>query len=321
MNTIVKVESKAIGVVKNRGRWNAIIRHKVLYMLMVPGIVYLLLNNYMPMFGVIIAFKDFNYAKGILGSKSVGFDNFKYLFSTNAAFEMTRNTLAYNAVFITLNLVFAVGMALLLNEVKNNFTKRFYQSAVLLPYFLSAVIVAYLVYSLLNPASGLVNMSILKTFGIEPISWYLEPKYWPFILVITNAWKNVGYASIIYISAMAGIDTEYYEAATIDGARKWQQIKYITIPLLTPVMVIMTILAIGRIFYSDFGLFYQLPMQSGTLLPVTNVIDTYVYNSLINMGDVGMSSAAGLYQSTVGFLLVLGTNLFVRKFSPENALF
>lgn len=321
MDTIVKVESNRISSIKRRNMWNAVLRHKVLYLLMLPGIIYMLLNNYIPMFGIIIAFKNYNFEDGFLFSPTVGFDNFRYLFETPDAFIMTRNTLGYNAVFIVVNLVMSVTMAILLNEVRNRYSKRFYQSAVLLPFFLSAVIVAYLVYSLLNPDSGLVNRYILESFGIEPISWYLEPKYWPFILVITNAWKNVGYGSIIYISAMTGIDTEYYEAATIDGARKWQQVKYITIPLLVPVMVIMTILSIGRIFYSDFGLFYQLPMGSGTLLPVTNVIDTYVYNSLVNMGDIGMSSAAGFYQSVVGFLLVLTTNLVVRKISPENALF
>lgn len=322
MNTIVKVESKAVAVINKRGTWNAILRHKVLYLLMVPGIIYLLINNYIPMFGILIAFKNYNYGLGILKSEWSGFDNFKYLFTTRDAFVMTRNTLAYNAVFIVVNLIFAVGMAIILNEVRSNLARRFYQSAVLLPYFLSAVIVAYLVYSLLNPESGLVNRNILKTFGYkEGIQWYLEPKYWPFIFVITNAWKNVGFGSIIYISAMTGIDPEYYEAATIDGAKKWQQIKYITIPLLVPTMVIMTILAIGRIFYSDFGLFYQLPMQSGTLQPVSNVIDTYVYTSLITMGNIGMSSAAGFYQSIVGFALVLTTNLVVRKISPENALF
>jgi putative aldouronate transport system permease protein len=321
MSTIVKVESKVVGVAKDRRRWKAIIRHKALYMLMIPGILYLMLNNYIPMFGVIIAFKNYNYAKGILGSAWVGFDNFKYLFATSDALQITRNTLVYNAVFIIVNLFLSVSMALLLNEVKQNFAKRFYQSAVLLPFFLSAVIMAYLVYALLNPASGVVNMAILKPLGIEPISWYLEPKYWPFILVIANAWKYVGYGSIIYISAIAGLDPEYYEAATIDGAKKWQQIRYITLPLLIPVITIMTILSIGRIFYSDFGLFYQLPMQSGTLLPVTNVIDTYVYTSLTTLGDIGMSSASGLYQSVVGFILVLCSNLVVRKISPENALF
>ena len=321
MGPVAKTESRMIVAVQRHSQWNVVVRHKALYFLMLPGIIYLLLNNYIPMFGVIIAFKNYNTTKGIFGSDWYGIENFKYLFATPDALIATKNTLVYNAVFIVVNLVLAVTMALLINEVSSRNTKRMYQSAVLLPYFLSAVIVAYLVYSLFNPESGLVNRSILKAFGVEPVSWYLEPKYWPFILIITNAWKNVGYGSIIYISAMTGIDSQYYEAATIDGATKWQQVKYITIPLLVPVMVIMTVLSIGRIFYSDFGLFYQLPMGSGTLLPVTNVIDTFVYNSLVNMGDIGMSSAAGLYQSVVGFILVLCTNLIVRKISPENALF
>lgn len=321
MGPIAETESRAIVAVKKNSQWNVIVRHKALYILMLPGLIYLLLNNYIPMFGVIIAFKNYNTTKGIFGSEWYGVENFKYLFTTPDALIATQNTLVYNAVFIVVNLILAVGMALLINEVKSRNAKRIYQSSVLLPYFLSAVIVAYLVYSLFNPESGLVNRSILKAFGVQDISWYLEPKYWPFILVITNAWKNVGYGSIIYISAMTGIDSQYYEAATIDGASKWQQVKHITLPLLVPIMIIMTVLSIGRIFYSDFGLFYQLPMGSGTLLPVTNVIDTFVYNSLVNMGDVGMSSAAGLYQSVIGFILVLCTNMVVRKISPENALF
>ncbi len=321
MNTIVKVDSKSVGLGNKQRLWTAVLKHKALYLLMLPGVIYLLINNYIPMFGIIIAFKKYNYGLGIIKSEWSGFENFKYLFTTTDAFIMTRNTLGYNIVFITVNLVLAVAMAIILNEVKSNISRRFYQSAVLLPYFLSAVIVAYLVYALLNPTSGFVNMHLLKALGVQGVDWYLEPKYWPYIFIITNAWKNVGFNSIVYISAMTSIDTEYYEAATIDGATKWQQIKSITIPLLVPVMVIMTILAIGRIFYSDFGLFYQLPMQSGTLQPVSNVIDTYVFTSLITMGDVGMSSAAGFYQSVVGFILVLSANLAVRKISPENALF
>lgn len=321
MDSAVKTKNNVIGPAKRGKRQNFFKRYRVLYFLMLPGMLYLIINNYIPMFGVIIAFKNYNTVKGIFGSDWYGLENFKYLFATQDAWIMTRNTLGYNAMFIIVNLVLSVFMALILNEVKSRFAKRFYQSAVLLPYFLSAVIVAYLVYSLLNPESGLVNRSILPALHIDPVPWYLDPKYWPFIFVITNAWKYVGYGSIIYISAMTGIDPEYYEAATIDGATKWQQVKHITIPLLVPVMVIMTILSIGRIFYSDFGLFYQLPMQSGSLFPATSVIDTYVYNSLTTLGDIGMSSAAGLYQSVVGFILVLCTNLVVRKINPENALF
>lgn len=321
MDAISKVESKPTVELRDRVTWKAVMRHKVLYLLMLPGIVYLIFNNYLPMFGIVIAFQNYNYSKGVLGSDWIGFENFKYLFGTEAAWEITRNTLAYNAVFIVINLVLAVGVALLLNEVKNKTAARFYQSSILFPFFLSFVIIAYLVYAFLNPVSGVMNAHILKIFGIEPVAWYLESDYWPYIIVLVNAWKNVGYGSVIYISAITGIDPEYYEAARIDGAKTWQQIRYITLPLLVPIITIMTILSIGRIFYSDFGLFYQTPMQSGPLLPVTNTIDTYVYRGLMVLSDIGMSSAATFYQSIVGFLLVLFSNFIVRKVNPENALF
>jgi len=309
----------------NISKWKStrkqIKRYRMLYLLMFPGVIYLLINNYLPMLGTIIAFKNINYSKGILGSDWVGFKNFEYLFTTSDAFIITRNTLLYNTAFIIINLILAVAAAVMLNEIVGQRLRKIYQSTMLLPFFLSAVIVAYLVYSLLNPQYGFVNKFILAPLGLKPISWYMEQKYWPFILIFVNAWKNVGYSSIIYISAIAGIDSDIYEAATIDGATRWQQIWSITLPMLKPTMIIITMLAIGRIFYSDFGLFYQVPMNSGALLPVTNVIDTYVYRGLMNLGNIGMSSAAGLYQSAVGFILVLSSNLIVRKISPDDALF
>ncbi|WP_405083259.1 ABC transporter permease [Paenibacillus chitinolyticus] len=296
-------------------------RYRMLFLLMVPGIAYLLLNNYLPMLGIIIAFKDINYAKGILASEWVGLKNFEYLFTTSDAFIITRNTLLYNAAFIAVNTFLAVALAILLHEVRHKLLKKFFQSAMLLPYFLSAVIVAYLVYSMLSQEYGFINQFILAPLGLEPVAWYMEPKYWPYILTLVSIWKGVGYLSIVYIAAIIGIDHEYYEASTIDGATKWQQIKHITLPLILPVITIMTLLQIGRIFYADFGLFYQIPMDSGPLLPVTNVIDTYVYRGLMQLGDIGMSSAAGLYQSVVGFVLVLISNLAVRKLDRDNALF
>ncbi|MEC0244594.1 ABC transporter permease subunit [Paenibacillus chitinolyticus] len=296
-------------------------RYRMLFLLMVPGIAYLLLNNYLPMLGIIIAFKDINYAKGILASEWVGLKNFEYLFTTSDAFIITRNTLLYNAAFIAVNTFLAVALAILLHEVRHKLLKKFFQSAMLLPYFLSAVIVAYLVYSMLSQEYGFINKFILAPLGLDPVAWYMEPKYWPYILTLVSIWKGVGYLSIVYIAAIIGIDHEYYEASTIDGATKWQQIKHITLPLILPVITIMTLLQIGRIFYADFGLFYQIPMDSGPLLPVTNVIDTYVYRGLMQLGDIGMSSAAGLYQSVVGFVLVLLSNLAVRKLDRDNALF
>ncbi|WP_246358573.1 ABC transporter permease [Paenibacillus phytorum] len=301
--------------------WKQMNRYKALWLMALPGIIYLLLNNYLPMFGTIIAFKNINYAKGIWKSDWVGFKNFEYLFSTSDAFIITRNTLLYNTVFIVITLICSVSLAIMLNEVRKQLAKKFYQSALLLPYFLSAVIVAYLVYSLLSSEYGFLNKIVLPLFGQDPVSWYNEPKYWPYILVIVNTWKGVGYSCVIYIAAIVGIDNEYYEAAKIDGASKWQQIRHITVPLLMPVITTMVLLSIGRIFYADFGLFYQVPLDSGMLLPVTNVIDTYVYRGLLQLGDLGMSSAAGLYQSLVGFVLVLVSNAIVRKFNRDQALF
>ncbi|MFC5703941.1 ABC transporter permease [Cohnella faecalis] len=296
-------------------------RYRALFFMMLPGLAYLIINNYMPMFGVIIAFKDINYAKGILGSDWIGFKNFEYLFKTADAYVITRNTILYNGGFIILNTVMAIGVAILLNEVKNKFAARFYQSVILLPFLISMVIVGYLVLSMLSAESGFVNSTLLPMFGIEPISWYFEPKYWPYILTLVQVWKATGYLCVIFLAAIIGIDNEYYEAATIDGANKWQQIRSITVPLIAPTITIMTLLAIGRIFYSDFGLFYQVPLNSGPLQPVTDVIDTYVYRGLMTLGDIGMSSAAGLYQSLVGFILVLLSNYIVSRRNKENALF
>jgi len=273
------------------------------------------------MFGLVIAFKDVNYQKGIFGSDWAGLRNFEYLFKSSDALIITRNTLLYNGVFIIVNLVVAVGVAILLNEIKKKFFSRLYQSVILLPYLMSMVVVSYLVYAMLSMDTGFMNNTLLPMFGMEEISWYNEPKFWPYILTFVHTWKSAGFLCIVYFAAIIGIDQEYFEAATLDGASKWQQIKTITIPLIAPVITIMTLLAIGRIFYSDFGLFYQVPMDSGSLFDTTNVIDTYVYRGLIQLGDIGMSSAAGLYQSLVGFVLVVLSNYIVRKINKENALF
>jgi putative aldouronate transport system permease protein len=292
-----------------------------LFIMMVPGLMYLLINNYLPMFGLIIAFKDINYAKGILGSDWIGFKNFEYLFSTRDAFVITRNTILYNGGFIILNTILAIGIAIMLNEIKNKLMKSFYQSVILLPFLISMVIVSYLGFAFLSEDVGYLNNTILPLLGLDGVSWYNEGKYWPYILTLINVWKGIGFLCVIYLAAIIGIDQEYYEAATLDGANKWQQIIHITIPSIMPVIIMMTLLAIGRIFYSDFGLFYQVPMNSGAIYDTTNVIDTYVYRGLIQLGDIGMSAAAGLYQSIVGFVLVLLSNYLVRRKSKDNALF
>jgi len=289
--------------------------------MMLPGIAYLLINNYMPMFGITIAFKNINFAKGIWGSDWNGVENFKFLFQSSEAFVITRNTILYNLSFIVIGLIVGVGTAILLNEIKNKFAAKFYQSVLLIPYIISMVLVSYLVYSVLSVNVGLMNNTILPALGIDPISWYNEPKYWPYILVIVNLWKGLGFSVVVYLAAIIGIDKEYYEAAMLDGASKWQQIRKITIPMITPILVMMTLLSIGRIFYSDFGLFYQVPMNSGSLFSTTSTIDTYVFRALMQLGDIGMSAAAGLYQSVVGFLLVILSNYAVRKIDKDSALY
>lgn len=296
-------------------------RYIPLYIMMLPGLIYLMINNYIPMAGLIIAFKRYNVSKGILKSQFVGLKNFEFLFKTKDAFTITRNTLLYNLVFIILGTAIAVSVAILLNEIFHIRAKKLYQTVILIPFLISTVVVSYIVYGFLSMDTGFINNSILKALGIHSISWYSSPKYWPFILVIVNIWKSFGYNCIIYYATLIGIDHEYYEAAVIDGAGRWSQIRYITIPLLKPTIIMLTLFSIGRIFYSDFGLFYQVPMNSGSLIDVTNTIDTYVYRGLLTLNNVGMASAAGFYQSLLGFILVLIANFTVKKLNEDSALF
>lgn len=300
---------------KKKIKWKRIIPF---YIMMVPGILYLLINNYMPMFGILIAFKKMNFRKGILGSEWCGLDNFKYLFSSSDAWIITRNTIGYNLINIVLGTILA--MAIMLNEITSKRRSKLYQTLILLPYLMSWVVVGYICYAFLSSESGMVN-GLLGKLGIEGINWYNEKKFWPFIIVVFNLWKGVGYSVIVYLAGIVGISTDYYEAARLDGATKWQQIKNITIPLMKPTVIVMLILGLGNVMRSDFGLFYQLPRNSGALYDVTRTLDVYVYNALMKTNDFGMSSAASFYQAIVGFILVVATNALVRRYSKENALF
>jgi len=301
-------------------------KNNMVYLLMVlPGFLWLLLLKYLPMGGIIIAFKDFRVSRGgfiesLKRSPWVGLDNFKFLFGTEDAWNITRNTVLYNLVFIFLGLILAVTMAIVINELLNKGVAKFYQTCMFLPHFLSWVVVSYFVFSFLSVDKGVLN-NILKSFGIGEVYWYSEAKYWPFIIILVSQWKGIGFNSVVYLAAIAGIDKSFYEAAMMEGASKWQQIKYITIPHLKPLMIILTLLALGGIFSADFGLFYQIPMNSGALYSTTNVIDTYIYRGLMQTGDIGMSTAAGLYQSLVGFVLIITFNHIVKKISSDNALF
>lgn len=303
---------------KKKIRWK---QYLPIYLLALPGIIYMICNNYLPMFGIVIAFKKLNFAKGILASPWCGLKNFEFLFKSSTAFTMIRNTICYNVLWLILGHVLAIASAILLNEITNRFRARFYQSVILLPYLMSWVVVSYLVFAFLSADTGMFNNSILKPLGIAPVNWYSESKYWPFILTFVNHWKNNGYTMIVYFASIVGISQDYYEAAMLDGATKWQQIKHITIPQLVPTIITLMILSVGRIFASDFGLFYQIPRNTGALYNATQTIDVYVYNVLMQRSDYGMASAASVFQSIVGFLMVMVTNAIVRKVSRENAMF
>lgn len=296
-------------------------RYLPLYLMFLPGAIYLFINNYIPMAGIIVAFKTYNARAGIWKSPWAGLANFQFLFATPDAWVITRNTILYNLAFIVLNTFFGIVFAIFICDTLSKRMKKIYQSAILFPYLMSAVILGYIVFAFLSQSTGILNNSILPALGKDPIDWYSKPQYWPFVLLFVNTWKGVGYGCLIYISAINGIDPALYEAAQLDGATKWKQIRYITLPFLKPTVITLTLMSVGRIFYSDFGLFYQVPRNSGLLFPVTNTIDTYVYRGLMQSGNVGMSAAAGFYQSIVGFIIVLIANAIVRKTSPDNALF
>ncbi|BBI31171.1 ABC transporter permease [Cohnella abietis] len=300
--------------------WRRLFSYRALYLMFIPGLIVLILNNYLPISGVVIAFKNVNYIDGPFGSPWVGFRNFEFLFNNPDAFRAIRNTVGYSLTFMIMTTMMSVSVALLFNELRSKYAARFYQSLMILPYFLSMVVVSYLVFAFLSPQGGFLG-GVMSRFDIQQVDWYTSPEYWPYLLVLITLWKGVGYNSIIYIAGITGIDTEYYEAAVIDGASRWHQALYITLPMIRPLIIILTLLSMANIFISDFGLFYQVTLNSGMLYNTTDVIDTFVYRALIKLNDIGMSSAAALIQSVVGFILVLSSNLVVRRISKEDALF
>lgn len=289
-------------------------------MMMAPGLLVLFVFNYMPMFGIIVAFKDFDLHKGILGSAWIGFDNFRFFFASQDARRVTFNTILYNTVFIVSGLSVGLLFALLLNEIRNRYFSGFYKSAMFIPYLMSWVVAGYVSYALLNVDLGLGNKAI-GWLGFAPVDWYSKAEAWRYIIPLANLWKGTGYTSVIFLAGLAGIDHSYYEAAEIEGAGKIRQALYISIPMMTPIIITLFLLGLGKIFYADFGLFYNLPRESGLLFGTTDVIDTYVYRALRTLGDIGMASAVGVYQSVVGFALVLFSNWLVRKANKENAIF
>lgn len=297
-------------------------RTSVLLLMGAPALLLLLLFNYVPLVGLVTAFQDYRPRDGILHSSWVGLQNFAYLFKGGDAWHITYNTVLMNALIIAATLVVSLALALFLNEVRDRAPRigKIYQSAMFLPFVFSWVVVSYFVLAFLDADHGLLN-HLLQDVGQKPVDWYADPGPWRIILVVVAVWKGVGFWVVAYLAAILAIDPEYYEAASIDGASRWQQTRRITLPMLTPLISINLLISLSHIFHADFGLFFQVPRNSTPLYPTTDVIDTYVYRSLTSLGDVGMSAAAGLYQAVVGFVLVLTANWLVRRRDPARALF
>ena len=307
-------------------KFSKTLRDNWIFLLMVlPGTIWLILFFYIPVLGNVVAFKDYHitgegFIDSVMKSKWVGFDNFKFLFSSNDAYIITRNTVLYNLAFIFLGLIVSVGIAIIFSEMRSKRLVKVFQTSMLFPYFLSWVIISFFTDAFLNVDKGLIN-HVLTSLGMKGINFYTEVAIWPALLLFLGIWKGFGYSSVMYYATIMGIDPTYYEAATVDGASKWQRIRNVTIPQLTPLVTVLTILAVGNIFRADFGLFYQIPHNAGQLYSVTNVLDVYVFNGLTQTADIGMASAAGLYQSVVGLILVILSNLLARRVDPNSALF
>ena len=308
---------------KQKVFFKEIIRNKVLYLMTLPGLLFILVVYYLPMLGVTIAFQEYNPIKGVLGSQWNGFKNFEFLFRTGAILTATFNTIFYNLIFMITGIGFAMMAAILLNETGSHILTSTYKSVMLFPYLLSWVVAEYLLYGFLSIDKGLIN-NILGVLGKESVDWYSEPLYWRFFIPLGYLWKQIGYQSVIFVAGISGISPECYEAAEIEGATKLQQALRITIPMIMPITIILVLLQAGKFFYAgfgDWGVFFNLPRESGMLFSATDVIDTYVFRSLRMMGDFGMSSAASFYQSCVGFVLVLLSNHVIRKYDRESSLF
>lgn len=300
--------------------WSDLVKYRTLLLMLLPGVLFFIVFAYIPMAGVVLAFKQYTYDGGIFGSPWVGLDNFRFFFESGQAWQVTRNTMLYNIAFIIVNNVLQIAVAILLFEVANKWFRKIFQTMLFLPYFISWVVVGAIAYNLFSYDYGMINVA-LATFGMGPIDIYNMAEYWPVLLVIVSAWKAVGYGSIMYLAAITGIDTEMYEAAEMDGANVFQRIFKITIPNLYPTVIILVLLAIGNIFRGDFGMFYNMVGNNGLLFANTDVIDTFVFRALTSSNDIGMSSAAGFYQSVLGFVTILFANYAVSKYDKDRALF
>lgn len=300
--------------------WSDVLKYRTLLLMLLPGVLFFILFAYIPMAGIVLAFKQFNYAGGVFGSPWNGLDNFRFFFESGDAWRVTRNTALYNIAFIIVNNVLQIAAAILLFEAARPWFRKIFQTMLFLPYFISWVVVGAIAYNLFNYDYGTLNV-VLKALGMQPLDVYNTASYWPLLLVLISAWKALGYGSVMYLAAITGMDREMYEAAEIDGANIFQRMLHITIPNLYPTVIILVLLAVGNIFRGDFGMFYNMVGNNGILFSSTDVIDTYVFRSLTTNNDIGMSSAAGFYQSILGFVTILLANYAVRRYDKDRALF
>lgn len=310
---------------KKKSFWQKLKDNRVYLLLVAPGTLFLIIFFYIPVLANVVAFQNFQYSDqgfiySLLHSPWVGFQNFEFFFKSADFWIVLRNTLGYNLAFLFLNFFFAIFFGIVMSQLRNRKLLKVYQTSMLFPYFLSWAVLAFFIYAFLSPDKGIIN-HIIQSMGGKAIDFYNTPAVWPGLLIFLGVWKGIGYNSILYFATAMGINPEYYDAAMIDGANKWEQIKNVTLPAILPVATLMLILNIGGIFRSDFGLFYLIPRNSGTLINVSQTFDTYIYRALTTTNDIGMSTAAGLLQSVVGMLLIIITNLIVRKKQPDAALF
>lgn len=324
MNTRITLRETDRNIDKQNGTMKKIFhslnKNKEFCLMMLPFMLLIAIFCYLPFYGIAIAFKDFHYNLGIAKSPWIGFENFRFLFTSGDLFLILRNTVLFNLLFIAAGTIINLCVALLLNEITNKFAVKTYQTIMFMPYFLSWVVVSFILYSVLSPDLGILN-KLLSTFGMGAVDWYGRPELWPVILLFSVIWKGTGYGSIIYYAVLIGINKEYYEAAAIDGANKLQMVFKISLPFLRTMIIIMTLFSIGGIIRSDFGLFYFLPKDNPLLFSTTQTIDTYVYRALKNNGEFGIPAAVGIFQSLVGFILIVVSNGLVRKFDKDSSLF
>ena len=295
-------------------------KNKTMLFMLSPAMIYVIIFSYIPMFGIVLAFKNYNYQAGIFGSPWVAFDNFKFLLISNKLWTLSRNTILYNIAFLGLGLIFEVGFAIILSEITNGIFKRVSQGIMFLPYFISWVVVSSIMITLFGYEHGVLN-NILNMFGMESFNLYGATKQWPFVMVFLRMWKLTGYGSVVYLAAITGISQELFEAAEIDGANIWNKIRHITIPSIKPTMSIMLLLGLGNVFRGDFGMFYQIVKNNQLLLRSSDIIDTFVYRSLMSSPNLGMSAAAGMYQSVMCLIVISTVNYIIKRIQPDYALF